>query len=125
MLLFAIIFINTALIFYSIGVWSEKLQRKLKRWHVVVFWTGLLFDTLGTTLMSKVAGDVFEWNFHGITGVTAIVLMLFHSLWATVVLIRNNEKMILKFHKFSIVVWMIWLVPFLSGAVFGMTGFQL
>ena len=25
------------------------------------------------------------------------------------------------FHKFSVAVWVIWLIPYLSGAVFGMT----
>jgi uncharacterized repeat protein (TIGR03987 family) len=120
MLVYAVISINLALLFYTIGVWSEKKQGELKVWHLVVFWIGLVFDTLGTTLMSKIAGEGFSINFHSITGFLAIVLMLFHALWATIVLKNNNEKAKISFHKFSIVVWIIWLIPFLSGAVFGM-----
>jgi uncharacterized repeat protein (TIGR03987 family) len=122
MLLYAIIFINMAFVFYTIGVWSEKLQKKLKVWHVVIFWLGLVFDTLGTTMMGRIAGDIFQLNFHGITGALAILLMLFHVLWASFVLIRKDENMKIKFHKFSIIVWIVWLIPFLSGAIFGITG---
>lgn len=121
MLIYAVIFINLALVFYTIGVWSEKRQGELKKWHLIVFWIGLLFDTAGTTVMSKIANEGFKLNFHGITGLLAILLMLFHAIWATVVLIKNNEKAKANFHKFSIIVWLIWLVPFLSGAIFGMT----
>jgi uncharacterized repeat protein (TIGR03987 family) len=120
MLVYAIISITSALIFYSIGVWGEKIQGILKKWHLVIFWIGFIFDTLGTTLMSKIAGDGFKLNFHGITGLLAIVLMLFHALWATVVTLRKDQKSLANFHKFSIVVWLIWLIPFISGAVFGM-----
>jgi uncharacterized repeat protein (TIGR03987 family) len=122
MLLFAVISINMALVFYSIAVWGEKLQGSLKWWHAVLFWIGLLFDTLGTTSMSRLVEGSFKLNFHGITGLLAILLMLFHTLWATYVLMNHNQKMKLKFHKFSILVWFIWLIPFISGAVFGMMG---
>ncbi|WP_298846883.1 HsmA family protein [Clostridium sp.] len=120
MLLYAIISITLALIFYTIGVWSEKRQGKLKKWHLLVFYLGLVFDTLGTTLMSKIVNEGFKINFHGITGLLAIILMLLHALWATIVLIKNEEKAKTNFHKFSIIVWFIWLIPFISGAIFGM-----
>ncbi|WP_097026898.1 HsmA family protein [Clostridium peptidivorans] len=121
MLMYAIISITLALVFYTIGVWSEKLQGELKSWHLGIFWLGLLFDTLGTTIMNKIAGGGFNLNFHGITGLLAIVLMLFHALWATIVLIKNDKRAKVNFHKLSLLVWLIWLVPFISGAIFGMT----
>ena len=40
MLPFAVASITLALVFYSIGVWSERAQRVLKPWLAVVFWTG-------------------------------------------------------------------------------------
>ncbi|WP_297424843.1 HsmA family protein [Clostridium sp.] len=120
MLIYAIVSITSAFIFYTIGVWSEKMQGKLKIWHLIIFYLGLFFDTLGTTIMSKIAAGGFQLNFHGITGLLAIFLMLFHALWATIVLIKNNENAKIKFHKFSILVWIIWLIPFISGAILGM-----
>lgn len=120
MLIYAIIFINLALVLYTVGVWAEKLQKRLKVWHVVVFWGGLICDTIGTGAMGSIAGGMFQFNFHGVTGVTAILLMLLHATWATIVMVKNDEKMKVKFHKFSIVVWAIWLIPMISGIVFGL-----
>lgn len=120
MLIYAIISITLALVFYTIGVWSERFQKSLKKWHLVMFWIGLIFDTTGTTLMSKISGDTFQFNFHGITGLLAIVLMLVHALWATYVLAKKDTAKTKNFHKFSIFVWIIWLIPFISGMIFGM-----
>jgi len=120
-LIYAIVFINLACLAYTIGVWSEKIMGKLKWWHVLVFWLGLVFDTIGTTAMSLISGSLIKFNFHGMTGLLAILLMLFHASWATLVLYRKNEKMILNFHRFSIVVWIIWLIPMVSGMMFGAT----
>ena len=105
--------INLALIFYSIGVWSERIQGRLKVWHTVFFWLGLICDTVGTGMMFEMAGGL-TYDLHGLSGVLAILLMFVHAIWATVVLVRKDEKMILNFHKFSVVVWLIWLIPYFS-----------
>ena len=119
MLIIAISFIFAACIFYSVGVWSEKISKRLKRWHVLVFWIGLICDTIGTGAMGKLAGSIIQFNIHGLTGLLAIILMLFHAIWATSVIFRKDEEMIIQFHKFSIVVWIIWLIPMLSGMILG------
>jgi uncharacterized repeat protein (TIGR03987 family) len=118
-LIYAIVFINLACLSYTTGVWAEKISGRLKWWHVLVFWLGLLFDTIGTTAMSFLSGSLIKFNFHGMTGLAAILLMLFHAAWATLVLMKKDEEMILSFHRFSIVVWIIWLIPMISGMVFG------
>ena len=115
----AIIIINLALIFYSIGVWSERIQGRLTVWHTVFFWFGLVCDTWGTGLMFEFVGGM-SYDIHGFSGVLAIVLMFIHAIWATFVLVRKDERMIANFHKFSIAVWFIWLIPYLSPMVFGM-----
>ena len=118
--LLSTVFITLALVFYSIGVWSERIAGRLKPWHLIFFWLGLICDTVGTALMLEMAGGL-TFGVHGVTGVTAILLMVVHAIWATVVLIRKDEVAIRNFHKFSVAVWVIWLIPYLSGAVFGMT----
>ena len=115
------IIISLALLFYTIGVWSERIQGKLKAWHLIFFWLGLVFDTWGTGMMMDMAGGL-TFDLHGVTGVVAIVLMLIHAVWATVVLIRKDERLIYSFHRFRVVVWLIWLVPYLSPMIFGMGG---
>jgi uncharacterized repeat protein (TIGR03987 family) len=112
-----IILINLALAFYSIGVWSERFAGRLKAWHLIFFWLGLVCDTWGTGLMLEMAGGL-TFDLHGLTGLLAIVLMSIHAVWATLVLLQKNEKLIVSFHKFSVLVWMIWLIPYFSPMVF-------
>jgi len=118
-LVLAIVFINIACLFYTIGVWAERIQLRLKWWHTIFFILGFICDTIGTTAMSILSGSLFKLTFHGITGNIAILLMLFHAVWAVIVLLNRNERMILKFHRFSIFVWIVWLIPMLSGMIFG------
>ena len=119
--LLSIIVINLALVFYSIGVWSERIAGILKWWHLAFFVLGLIFDTWGTGLMIEMAGGLTA-DIHSITGLIAIILMFIHALWAFFVLLKNDEKMIQNFHKFSVVVWMIWLIPYFSPMMFGLAG---
>ena len=110
----SMILITFALVFYTIGVWSERLSGRLKSWHLIFFWGGLVFDTIVTGMMMEMAGQLTA-DLHGLTGLLAIALMLVHAIWATVVLLRKDERAILNFHKFSLLVWLIWLVPYFSG----------
>jgi uncharacterized repeat protein (TIGR03987 family) len=119
MFVIAVSFIFSALALYTVGVWAERISGKLKPWHAVLFWCGLACDTVGTGAMGKLAGNMFQVNFHGITGLIAIVLMLFHATWAVIVLARRNERLIATFHRLSVLVWAIWLVPMIGGMVFG------
>lgn len=122
-LILAIITISLALVFYTVGVWTEHKQKSLKWQNLVFFWLGLVFDTTGTTIMTFISesnGTNGFLSVHGITGALAIVLMIVHAVWATVVLARKNEKAQHTFHRFSIVVWCIWLIPYLLGVFMGM-----
>lgn len=113
----SMIIITLALVFYTIGVWSERIAGELKGWHLIFFWLGLVCDTWGTGMMLEMAGGL-TMDLHGLTGLLAIVLMLVHAIWATIVLLRKDEGWIYNFHKFSVVVWAIWLVPYLSPMFF-------
>ena len=48
--------------------------------------------------------------------------MLFHAVWATLVYARGNAEKQQSFHRFSIVVWLIWLIPYVLGMFLGMQG---
>lgn len=126
MLLPAIILITSALVFYSIGVWSEHIQRVLKWWHAGFFALGLLCDATGTFLMSRIAasGEVEASGvgaalnaIMAVTGAAALLLMVIHLVWALIVLVRNSEAQKKRFHRFSLLVWGIWLIPYLTGAI--------
>jgi len=114
--------ITLALIFYSIGVWSERISRYLKGWHVATFWTGFFFDVSGTLAMSRLSNDPFNiLKLHTLSGQIALWLMLIHATWATYVVIKRNENSRIRFHKYSLIVWLIWLIPYFGGMIMGMT----
>jgi len=119
LLIAAIVFITLALVLYTTAVWWERAMGILRGRHVLLFWLGLACDTLGTTLMSRIAGGPFQMNFHGITGLAAILLMLFHALWGTLVHAGKKRGPKASFHRFSVAVWAIWLIPYLSGVILG------
>jgi len=117
----ASVLITLALVFYSLGVWAERFARYLKGWHLAAFWTGFLFDVSGTTAMEFLEPGHNWVSAHTITGQIALWLMLVHAVWATRVVRRNDEEARLHFHRFSLVVWAIWLVPYFGGVYLGMT----
>lgn len=116
----AVVVITLALVFYTVGVWAERIAGRLKPWHLIFFWSGLVCDTVGTTMMMDYAGGLTP-DVHGVTGVIAIVLMAIHAVWASIVLIRKNERLITTFHRFSVIVWAIWLIPYFTPAVGAMS----
>jgi len=122
MLLASGILITLALVFYSLGVWAERIARYLKPWHVVAFWTGFVFDVSGTWAMHLLAKGKFNiLDLHTLTGQIALWLMLIHAIWATYVARKGSEKSRRNFHHYSLVVWLIWLVPYFGGMYIGMT----
>ncbi|MFH0991461.1 MAG: HsmA family protein [bacterium] len=122
-LIAASILITLALIFYSLGVWSERLARYLKPWHVAAFWTGFFFDVSGTTAMHFLSENPFDLTQpHTLTGQIALWLMLVHAIWATQVAFKGNEEQRIGFHRYSIIVWLIWLIPYFGGMFLGMGG---
>ncbi len=117
----ATVIIGAALLFYTIGVWGERIQGRLKWWQLVFFGLGLICDTWGTGLMFEFAGGM-TFDVHGISGLIAILLMFIHAAWALVVLLKKDENAIQNFHKFSVAVWAIWLIPYFSPMFFSMAG---
>lgn len=120
-LIWASTLITLALVFYTLGVWSERLARYLRPWHVAAFWTGFAFDVSGTWTMHRMAEGPFDLSApHTLTGQIALWLMFAHALWATRVSRRGSEEARRGFHRYSLVVWLVWLVPYLGGMYLGM-----
>ncbi len=114
--------ITLALVFYSVGVWAERVSRFLKPWHTVAFWTGFLFDTTGTIAMELLEPGMNWTSSHTITGQIALWLMFAHAVWATRVVRTGSPAALARFHRFSLVVWTIWLVPYIGGMFLGVMG---
>ena len=117
------VLITLALVFYSLGVWAERIARYLKPWHVAAFWTGFAFDIAGTWAMHRLATGPFDiLASHTLTGQVALWLMLIHAIWATRTVRAGSEEARVNFHRYSVIVWLIWLIPYIGGMYLGMTG---
>lgn len=114
------IVMSLAFVFYTAGVWSERIQRDLRGWHVALFWLGLACDGYATSLMHAltISGER-PGVVHTITGAAAFGLMAVHAAWATWVWLRGSREARCEFHRYSIVVWAVWLVPYVGGMIAG------
>jgi uncharacterized repeat protein (TIGR03987 family) len=122
LLILSTILITLALVFYSTGIWSERFAKYLKGWHVAAFWTGFVFDVSGTLAMTRLANHSFNLlELHTLTGQIALWLMLFHAVWATYVVKKGSVASRMTFHRYSLIVWLIWLVPYFGGMIMGMS----
>lgn len=121
-LIAAIIIITMALIFYSVGVWSERIQHGLRGWHVVAFGLGLVCDFVGTAFMAELVRLTGQDNrLHAVLGSIAVFLMAIHAVWAFWTFRKGSVRAKRNFSRFSIVVWCIWLIPYFIGVYLGMT----
>lgn len=121
LLLASMVLISLALLFYTLGVWAERTARYLKTWHVTAFWTGFVFDISGTYAMTLLAKKPFDLlAIHTLTGQLALWLMLIHAVWATYVVRKGTEKAREGFHRYSMFVWLFWLIPYFGGMFMGM-----
>jgi uncharacterized repeat protein (TIGR03987 family) len=122
MMILSTVLITLALVFYSTGIWAERIARMLKPWHVVTFWTGFVFDVAGTLAMHRLSGGEFDiLEPHTLTGQIALWLMLAHATWATAVILKNQQRMKVRFHRYSLGVWLIWLIPYFGGMLLAMS----
>jgi uncharacterized repeat protein (TIGR03987 family) len=87
-----------------------------------MFWCGFLFDVSGTYTMHIMSKGAFNLSApHTITGQIALWVMLTHAIWATYVTIKGSEKSKISFHRYSLIVWLIWLIPYFGGMYIGMS----
>jgi uncharacterized repeat protein (TIGR03987 family) len=114
----AVVLMFAAFALYSLGVWAVVLTKHLRPWHAGLFWAGFILDSAGTELMRRLAGG-FQWSLHTATGAAALFLMFAHAVWASLVLARRDERALRTFHRISITVWVIWLIPFVTGLILG------
>ena len=122
-LIISAILITLALAFYSVGVWAERIARYLKPWHVGAFWSGFFFDICGTWMMHRLAEGPFDLRKpHTLTGQIALWLMLAHAIWATTVSGTGGDEARRGFHRYSLIVWLVWLVPYFGGMYLAVRG---
>ncbi len=86
-----------------------------------MFGLGVVTDSLGTLLMYLNVGHLV-FSAHSISGFIGLFLMIYHFIWALLVIRSKQESQQKRFHRFSIIVWSFWLISYFSGLYLGVTG---
>ena len=119
-LLIAVVVTVLALVLYTVGIWSQKSAKKIRPVHLWLFWLGLVSDISGSLLMGTLAGG-FSLTIHGINGLLAVLLMVVTAVRATMIFVKNDGVAAERFPRFSIPVWLIWVLSFLTGMMLSMS----
>jgi len=118
-ILIAVITIVAALVFYSIAVWWNWLNKRLQAKHLVFFYLGVFCDALATALMRSTIPEM-TYDMHTIVGLTALALMVIVTLIGTYAVYSKNESVLTSFHKFGLPIWFFWTVSWITGVVVGL-----
>ena len=122
LLLTAIILFSIALVLYTTSVWSEHIQRQLRTWHLFVFGLGVFTDAVATWLTIEFVGAIV-FTPHALLGFASLILMALHFCWALIVFISAHQFGTVRFHQFSLLVWSVWMVSYITGYLTGMQKF--
>jgi uncharacterized repeat protein (TIGR03987 family) len=110
---FGILFITSALVLYTIAIFSERKMGYIHKWILAVFASGFTCDLIGTSIMSCQT-ESHTVNVHMCCGLAALLIMLLHLSWAILAMICHG-KTAHYFHRCSLYAWGIWLIAFITG----------
>lgn len=125
-LIFIIVAMILALVFYTWSVINVKRTNSINKTHILLLWLGFIWNCIGIYLVSQIVQsntatmDIATATLQSLTGMFAVFIMLFHCIWATWILIRNNEFQKKAFYKYSLIVWVVWLAPYGINIMLGM-----
>lgn len=116
----SIVAVMLALVCYTLGTWAQ-LKGGLKTWHVALLGVAVTCDAVGTYLMYQLAAADQTTSLTGAimayVGPVALSLMVLQVVLGIAVLRRGRPVELKGFYKLSIALWLIWLIPFLAGAI--------
>jgi uncharacterized repeat protein (TIGR03987 family) len=104
----------TAALLYTIAIGKERIQKKLKPLTVGVFAVALAIDASATIFVCLLKAKSFIPTFHGTMGWLALLIMATHFYWAYNAM-KCGGLAFARFHRWSPVAWLIWVVSFVSG----------
>ncbi len=119
----SIIFMSLALLLYSAGVFLERKDKEVWPRHAVLYGIALAFDIISVTIITVYAGlktgdpipTVITSNVNIIEELVGVVLLSVNVIWAIAVLREGTDKQLEIYHKFSLIIWVLWLAMYFLG----------
>lgn len=115
-----VVWIVTAGLLYTIVVWTTYWRGQLSVLAVGLFFIAFVSDLTGTGLMAR-AGSGFRMDLHAILGLSALVIMGIHAIWAWSSM-RSSLTGARLFYECSPWAYALWLIAFGSGLAMHLLG---
>ena len=119
-ILLSVISICAALLFYTAAVWWNFFTKRLKGAQAVLLALGLVTDIAATSGMAASVKGEMRWDLHTLSGYTALALMFLVTVVGGYAVLKDNEPLRRRFHTFSLPVWFIWMISWVTGVVLGL-----
>jgi uncharacterized repeat protein (TIGR03987 family) len=109
--------VNLALIFYTLGIFTEQKKHRVTRVVMMFLTFGVSFDIVATACMI-IGSENSPFTPHGILGYSSLVAMLTDTILAW----RhrrehNDEKVPGWFHIYSRCAYIWWVLAYITGAI--------
>jgi len=115
----SVVSITLAFLLYTIAAWRNWRLKMLTTGQLAIIWVGLVCDSLATRMMGM-SVKVTNWDFHTISGYTALALMAVLAIVGTWAIRTRRDAILSSFHRYLAPVWAYWLVAYLTGVWTGM-----
>jgi len=117
-ILVGVIIVILALLFYSLGIFTEQRKRRINKTVLTFLSLGLVFDISATTCMIIGSGNS-PFTFHGLIGYTGLIAMTVETVLAFKFYKTHGENKEVSriLHWYSRISYALWLVVFITGSL--------
>jgi len=117
-LLTGVVVVILALLFYSIGVFTEQRSKLIGKKVLTFLSLGLLFDITATCCMI-IGSSNSAFTFHGFIGYAALLAMSIETILAYRHYIQNGIKKQISngLHLYTRYAYILWVVVFITGSL--------
>ena len=107
-----------ALIFYSIGIFTEQRKRHIKNVVLIFLTIGIILDITSTAFMI-IGSPNSPFTLHGFLGYSALLAMLIDTIlvWRFRLANGNDIEVSRSLHLYSRYAFSWWVIAFISGSL--------
>lgn len=119
-IMIALVLYVSVLIFYSLGVLGQNRDKCIKPMHVIYFWLSVVAAVTGIVYLNGHFGEgTISW--YMLMAGVGVIWLIGHTIWATAILILRSDQAFYRFQEFSVLIWLVWLVPYFTGLLSGLS----
>lgn len=112
------VIVTLALIFYSIGVITERKQKAINKPVLLFLSLGLLFDITATSFMI-IGSTNSPFTFHGFIGYTGLLAMIIETSLAFRFNLKNGSTQTVSkgLHAYTLFAYILWVAVYVTGSL--------